>query len=233
MKGFSAVWPPTAKDMDICAAESSIPVPLYNLLAWVTGLSEESTLDHFVDMQRQSHMKLLSLLQDIVYSESRGTKPTAKSYSLGMTLRHLTGSSKVIDLIHRLGHCASRTTIVAMESALAQLQLNSCADFVPARIAEGQHTILVWDNIYFNEETSSGRGTTHNTNGIVIQMSQHELSGPATEVRPLISKRQRTLRRDNERRILEYKGKKRQGPVPLSVSGGGDAMDGPMCSGSW
>ena len=52
-----------------------------------------------------------------------------------------------------------------MKSALA---LNTDV-VIPMGIKEGLFTTLVWDNIDLGEETRSGAGTTHMTNGIIIQ----------------------------------------------------------------
>lgn len=41
-------------------------------------------------------------------------------------------------------------------------------------IQDGQFTTNVWDKIDFGEETLSGRGTTHSTNGIIIQRNVEE-----------------------------------------------------------
>lgn len=42
-------------------------------------------------------------------------------------------------------------------------------DRLPTGIIVGQDTTLVWDNNDFGEKTLSGKGTTHNTIGIIIQ----------------------------------------------------------------
>ena len=42
-----------------------------------------------------------------------------------MTLRHWTGSSRLIDLFHGFGHCASHSYVLEHDTALAELQLRS------------------------------------------------------------------------------------------------------------
>ena len=93
---------------------------------------------------------------------------TPKSLALGMSTRHLTGSSKLINLLNGLGHCSSRDTLQRLETSLAFMHANDALG-VPNGAVSHQFTILVWDNIDFSEETMSGHGTTHHTNGIRIQ----------------------------------------------------------------
>ena len=40
---------------------------------------------------------------------------------------------------------------------------------VPAGFEKNRHATVIWDNNDFQEETSTGEGTTHNTNGILVQ----------------------------------------------------------------
>eukprot|EP00745_Piridium_sociabile_P044813 TRINITY_DN95309_c0_g1_i8.p1 TRINITY_DN95309_c0_g1~~TRINITY_DN95309_c0_g1_i8.p1 ORF type:complete len:117 (-),score=28.27 TRINITY_DN95309_c0_g1_i8:260-610(-) len=103
-------------------------------------------------------MKILSVAQDLISLQSGGRKLTPKQLSLGLTLRHLTGSSKVVSLLHGFGHCPSNYFVVDHDTALAQQQLlqESC---VPSRFLPHVFTILVWDNNDFGEETLSGKYT--------------------------------------------------------------------------
>ena len=165
---FREKWPPLAEELDIPTAESMIPVALYNKFAWMMGVSDEITLERFVKTERSVHLKLLSLLQDVVYMESRGQKATPKHYCLGMMLHHISGSSTIVSILNKLGHCTSRLTISALETALAQVQASASDTHIPAGFVS-EYTTVVWDNIDFNKETVSGQGTTHHTNGIIVQ----------------------------------------------------------------
>ena len=83
-------------------------------------------------------------------------------------LRHLTGSSQLIRLLSSFGNCASYDTVVGLETSLAQHQLATSSQ-IPSGFSKGKPTVLVWDNIDFGEEIASGHGTTHHTNGIMVQ----------------------------------------------------------------
>ena len=55
------------------------------------------------------------------------------------------------------------------DTALANQEVRRGVDALPLSIQPRIPTTIVWDNNDFGEESLSGHGTTHNTNGIVIQ----------------------------------------------------------------
>ena len=160
-------WPTLAQDLDIPVAESMIPVSSYNFTAWMLGISQDVTLEKFVEVEKSMHLKILSLLQDLLYLESKSQTPTPKHYCLGMMLHHLSSSSFVVAILKKLGLCSSRLLVSSLETALAQLQA-SCNELqIPAGF-RSTYTTVVWDSIDFSEETVLGKGTTHHTNGITV-----------------------------------------------------------------
>ena len=67
-------------------------------------------------------------------------------------------------------------------------------------------TTLVWDNNDFNEETLSGKGTTHVANGIIMQNENtglNELAEKAT-----VSKKTRTIKAP-ETKIIPFTSKEK------------------------
>ena len=52
-----------------------------------------------------------------------GGEPTPKDVALAMTVRHWTGSAKVIDLLNGLGHSVSGSYVLQHDTALANKQL--------------------------------------------------------------------------------------------------------------
>ena len=146
-----------------------IPPSLYNFMAVVIGGVADYDLphddSHYVHLMPSIKCKVLSICQDIVYAQSKGTALTPKSAALGVAVRHLTGSRHISRLLSGLGHACSYDTIMRIETALAVQQLNSSKD-IPANFTEKKITVMVYDNIDFCEETLSGAGSTHHTNGI-------------------------------------------------------------------
>ena len=146
-----------------------VPHELFNWIAWATGISEEPAVGEYVKVAENEEKKILSIAQDIIFLKAKGRVITPKHRALSMTIRHMTGSSQLIQIINGFGHSASHSSTLEHDTALAQHQLSLGELAVPKGIKVGQFTTLVWDNIDFGEETLSGKGTTHSTNGIIIQ----------------------------------------------------------------
>lgn len=163
--------------MALLVGASNDPVPLYEY----APVAKQETMD-----------KIMSLCQDIVYLQSGGKCQTPKSLSLGLTLRHLTGSSDVGNLLHRFGHCSSYDTVTRYETGLAT-KLIQQSDRLPIGFERGKPTIFVYDNIDRAEETLSGAGTTHHTNGIMIQLDYNLTDATTPSDLGNISRRARTF----------------------------------------
>ena len=161
-------WPPDASDLSLVNALQSIPHQLFNFIAWIVGFSDEPDLKHKVSLPHDQCCKVASICQDLIYAEAKGRKQTHKSLALGMTVRQLTGSRKLIDILHGLGHTVSSDTVCTHDSALATLQTSDSV-IIPRNVNVGVFSTIVWDNNDFNEETVTGKGTTHVVNGIIIQ----------------------------------------------------------------
>ncbi|XP_034096209.1 uncharacterized protein LOC117562482 [Gymnodraco acuticeps] len=212
--GMSCPWPPTSENVNVTESQTVVPIGLYNLLSWIIGSTEEPTLDHYVNIDDDVHLKVLSVCQDIVYLASKGRKQTPKSLALGLTVRHLTGSSRIVSLLNRLGHCASWDTVLSLDTSLAQLTLVEGRDKIPKGFSKRTPTTLVWDNIDFGEETLSGRGTTHHTNGIMLQSVPGEPMSTAIR-QPLRKGVTSFIAPPPPMPIQPYHQSKRQGPQNL------------------
>ena len=212
---LDAPWPPTSNEIHLDSARKLIPLELFNFMAWLTGTSCDPTFENRVQIGSDTERKLLSICQDIIHLACRGRKQIPKHLALAMTVRHLTGSSILLQLLNKLGHSASHSTILEHDAALASLQIQN-NDSVPQGFTKNTFTTLVWDNNDFGEETLTGKGTTHNTNGIIIQSPRNDLQETANGSRSSI---RRTFRRTVDPPTLdvtEYVGIKKQGPT-LSV----------------
>lgn len=161
-------WPPTAEDLNMVNTEKLIPTLLFNFLAWCFGESDEIETDVFVTTSEKMKRKIFSIIQDMIHILSAGRKQTPKHLSLAMAVRHITGSARLINILNGLGHCISHSAVLEYDTQLAEMQLNS-ANSLPVGIVPNKFSTIVWDNIDFREETLTGHGTTHSTNGILIQ----------------------------------------------------------------
>ena len=74
--------------------------------------------------------------------------------------------------------------VLEIETAFALQHVTEQQDrsFLPGAVVPGKPFFFVWDNNDINEETLSGCGTTHCTNGIVVQPSlDHVMAAPANQ----------------------------------------------------
>ena len=191
-----ADWPPDSSDLNLVNSLQSIPHQLFNFIAWIVGFSDEPELQHKVSIPHDQCCKVASICPDLIYAEAKGRKQTHKSLALGMTVRQLTGSRKLINILHGLGHTVSSDTVCTHDSALATLQISDSV-VIPRNANVGVFSTLVWDNNDFHEETVGGKGTTHVVNGIIIQKGTpalrdkftvskkvRSMKAPATEIEP-------------------------------------------------
>ena len=217
-EGIKYTWPPTASDLNLTSAVECTPVELYNLLAWMTGISDEVCYEGFVETSDENHRKLLSIAQDIMYLASRGRTPTPKHLALGMTIRHWTGSSNLIGLINGLGHCASHSAVLEHDTALASLQL-SRNEVIPPGFEKGVAATLIWDNNDFQEETLTGGSTTHNTNGILVQPATTEQPDDSfnTSEKIQLEKTRKRSMDPPPTAIQPFYSKRRFGPEPVNA----------------
>ena len=112
---------------------------------------------------------------------TRGCVKTPKHVALPVAIKQMTGSSQAVTLLNRYGHGLSRTQISEIETGMAEkilAQQDGHTTFVPSNISRsGTFVQFCWDNNDINEETLTGHGTTHCTNGIAIQR-QGPVFGP-------------------------------------------------------
>ena len=89
-----------------------------------------------------------------------------------------------------------------------------------ACIQTGIHTTLVWDNNDFGEETLSGKGTTHNTNGIAVQHAQCQLHVTVAQAPSTVEAKKKTKQRSlvaPDEDIIMFVGEKKSSPEAFSA----------------
>ena len=79
-----------------------------------------------------------------------------------------TGTADLITMLNRMGHSLLYTQGEEIETAIAEVAAN-CSQILPSSCQPNVFGTFCWDNNDLQEETLSGHGTTHCTNGIVIQ----------------------------------------------------------------
>ena len=200
-------WPPDASDLTLENAIDSVPVRLFNFIAWSVGYSQDPVMDERVAVSHSQCCKVVSICQDLIYAESKGKKQTHKAVALGMAVRQVTGSTMMINVLHGLGHSVSSSTVRKRDSALASVISLSEDVTIPRQTAMKRFTTLVWDSNDYSEETLSGKGSTHVVNGVVIQRGRD--TAPAKKV--FVSKKVRSVKAP-EPIIQQYTSKKKGAP---------------------
>ena len=87
-------------------------------------------------------------------------------------MKSLTGSAELVKVLNRFGHSVSYDVLEEIETAIAPTvaQNNDGNGIcISSNIKKGVFSTFCWDNNDLCEETLSGSGTTHCTNGIIIQ----------------------------------------------------------------
>ncbi|CAG2186230.1 unnamed protein product [Mytilus edulis] len=209
-------WPPTGESI----SEDNIVIPdlLYNFLALV--LTDDSTHASIspskLDISSEVlHRRIMSLAQDLIYSVSKGYTKTPKHVALAIYLKTQTGSSEIVKIINRFGHSVSYDQVEEIETAIAEKMIMNTEDdiFIPSIIRKGVFSSFCWDNNDLCEETLSGQGTTHCTNGIVIQTRPDwcENEDEANQT-PLQRSKNRSLKIVTEEQPVHIYSKTRVGP---------------------
>ena len=136
-EGTDADWPPDSHDLTLQFARESIPVKLYDFLAWAMGFSDEPLFEERVQISENEQTKLVSIAQDLIYAESKARKFTHKSLALGMTVCQITGSVRLLRILHGLGHTASVATVYKHDTALA-IASSREQDIIPVILTRAQ-----------------------------------------------------------------------------------------------
>ena len=161
--------------------ENSIPVPtlVYNMMACILHPDTVYQATERIPLPLAVHRQVLSISQDLIHVVSRGRVKTQKHVALPLLIKNLGGTSEIITVLNRLGHGLSYTQTEELETALAE-EVARPDVLLPSSCQPGVFGTFCWDNSDLQEETLSGRGTTHCTSGIVIQQKVDTCSiGPS------------------------------------------------------
>ena len=111
-----------------------------------------------------------SIANDIVYAASNGRKVPGKQRHLGIVMKSITGSRKVIDILNRFGQCISYSAVEGLETELAFSVADSTqATPIGLCLLPNLRTGLAFDNFDCFVETINGKDTLHDTVGIAYQ----------------------------------------------------------------
>ena len=111
--------------------------------------------------------RIESIAHDIFYSATGGSIKPSKQLLLGLAVKSMTGSRRLIEILNRLGHSINYHTIEELETELTYSSL------VDQRITPHGMSMdpilclgVAFDNFDRYVETSCGKNTLHDTVGI-------------------------------------------------------------------
>ena len=119
-----------------------------------------------------------SLAQDIAFAVMKGKVLQRKQFLLALDLHSLTGGRKVIEIIHKLGHCMSYNLTSEIETAQKKSSLLAATHttLLPLGPATPSNTVFThfWaDNIDMNIERMVGGGSINITHLMAFQEWSH------------------------------------------------------------
>ncbi|GFY56833.1 hypothetical protein TNIN_336681 [Trichonephila inaurata madagascariensis] len=111
-----------------------------------------------------------SLTSDAIYCVSNGTVKPSKHITLGITMKSLTSSRKMINILNRLEHCCNYNTLEELETEAPISSVNRSQICHPDIIqSPSLSTGVAFDNFDRYVDTLTGKDTLHDTVGIIYQ----------------------------------------------------------------
>ena len=169
-------WPPSPQEVldDVRHYHSD---SLYNLIAWIVNPTSSYDENGIVKLSKPKATKVSKICDDIE-SLIPNSCPSLSQVLLSLNVYRKTGSSVIVNDLHKFGHGISYTETKFIEDKWAEWSENT-SNIVPANIKQGVVVTHVVDNIDWKNKNFKGK-ETHNTNSILIQQlpySSHPTTG--------------------------------------------------------
>lgn len=104
-------------------------------------------------------VKIKSVCSDLIYIVSKGRVKPSKHLTLGMSMKSMTSSRKVLSILNRYGHTIGYNLAEGIET-----EMTYCSQKVNCVIPSGINRV----NGHF-VDTATGKNTLHDTVGIIYQ----------------------------------------------------------------
>ena len=126
-----------------------------------------------VMLPKSKAQKLLQITQNIT-ALLPNTLPSKDQVLLSLAMHRKTGSSDVVDTLHRLGHGISYSETLLVEDKWAEWSQYQ-SNLIPSNIISGVPTTLVSDNIDWKNKSIRGSSNeTYHTSCILIQHKEDQ-----------------------------------------------------------
>ena len=198
---------------DLKEGDSSPPELVVNFFRVLYGGQNRDNHSEFVRRRAESAS------QDALFIVQRGKANPAKHVALGMSVKSVTGSKKMVEVLNRFGHCLNYNKLEELETATTE-KIQDRQLTCPEGTVVGSPMGLAFDNFDELTQTLSGTDSLHDTMGILYQNipdaeSSHPDVGSAMTDRgkastseapaPKKSSRKRTLDTSNEMPLAPYR----------------------------
>lgn len=119
----------------------------------------------------RNNVKIVSICHHIMHCVTNGQLKTPVSVYLGLAMKTLTSSKKIVNILNRLGLCSSYNVVSQIETELAHISEERQCRLPDGFVANRPDlcTGVAWDNYDRFVETKDGFDTLHDTVGIVYQ----------------------------------------------------------------
>ncbi|GBP23658.1 hypothetical protein EVAR_80275_1 [Eumeta japonica] len=111
-----------------------------------------------------------SFSEDLIYAVTNGNIKTSKHINLGLAMKSLTNSKKIVNILNKYGHCCSYTVLEEFETeatfAATRRSMLCPDDIIPSK---NLCTGLAFNNFDRFVDTATGKDTLHDTVGIMFQ----------------------------------------------------------------
>ena len=151
---------------DILAGEVAIPELLKTFFdCLICGPHREDR-----PTSEKKKRRIESMAADDIFCVTNGKSMPSKHLQVGLVMKAVTGSRKTLEMLNRLGHCASYHTVEGLETELTY-SVSDAQRLLPDGLAQlpDLHTGVAYDNYDRYVDTLSGRNTLHITVGIIYQ----------------------------------------------------------------
>lgn len=157
--------PSKIKPRDLINGECTIPEKLDRFFKTLIG-GKDIRRRNGVNCTRLCN----SIASDTIFCVTNGTIKPSKHITLGMTVKSLTSSRRIINILNRLGHCCNYTTLEELETEATYSSVHRSEICPPDIIRKSSLcTGVAFDNFDRYVDTLNGKETLHDTVGIIYQ----------------------------------------------------------------
>ena len=118
-------WPPRPDDLTTDNIQVSYLLFIFLCLVLHGDTSSCPVSEKRVEVPASTHRTALSLAQDLVHCMTNGRIKNPKHAALPLTVKHLTRSVQLVEMLNKFGHGLCNNLIQEVETAFAQRYLTN------------------------------------------------------------------------------------------------------------